>query len=138
MRATAALVGACLVAVAVAVAGCSSTSEQALSPAQEAKAALASGSLAWQQYVHDRTLPPTTITTLQDMLAAISDAESELTELPATDDGKAADALRAVRKADDAVASALSSVTTGRGTAGIGDLLKVATQDLDSSIGALQ
>ncbi|CAN5230407.1 hypothetical protein BH11ACT2_BH11ACT2_05840 [soil metagenome] len=136
MRANLLAISACVVALVLS--GCSSVGQQALSAAQEAEAALASGSLAWQQHEHNRTLPTVTITTLRDMLAAISGAESTLTELPAGGSRSASRALSAVREADDAVARALAAVTAGGSATGITAQLQAATDDLDLAIRGLR
>lgn len=136
MRLLSAVVGAA--AVTMLVAGCSSPARQALAPAQDAQAAVASSSLAWQQYTAGSTLPTVAITTLEDMLAALAESESTLAELPVTGSSDAETALEAVRESSDAVAAALSAVKDGGGAAGIGAGLSRAADDIGAAVEDLE
>lgn len=95
------------------VSACAS-SAKALAPTEDALAATSTAILAFEQFQDDSTIATVTITTLEDSLDAVADAESEISALPARAD--AIDiALAAVRDSSDAIASALYLVQTSRG-----------------------
>jgi hypothetical protein len=97
----------------VLVSACAS-SAKALAPTEDALAATSTAILAFEQFQDDSTIATVTITTLEDSLDAVADAESEISALPARAD--AIDiALAAVRDSSDAIASALYLVQTSRG-----------------------
>jgi hypothetical protein len=121
----------------VGITGCA-TSQEALSPAQDALAATSTAELAFEQYAEESTLPTVTVTTLEDMLAAVSESESTIVEIPARTDSTTR-ALGAVRASADAIAGALFLVQSGDGVAtDAAASLAAASDGLDAVVTELQ
>jgi len=127
------LVGA--LATLVLLAGCS-TENPALAPAEDALAATETAILAVEQEAEGKTLGTVTETTLGDMLAAVTDSEASVAEIPRNAGSR--DALDAVRSAGDAIGEALTDVQNGTDTTDAAAALSAARAALDSAVTSLR
>jgi len=132
-RVPGALVGA--VAVLVLLAGCRAENP-ALAPAEEALAATETAILAVEQEADGKTLGTVTETTLGDMLAAVSDSEASVAEIPRNAGSRGA--LDAVRAAGDAIGEALTDVQNGTSTTDATTALEAARAALQSTVSSLR
>jgi hypothetical protein len=123
------------VLILVAMTACA-TSEKTLPPTEDAAAATQTALLALEQSIDDLTIPTATETTLDDMVDVLSDAESEIVDLPRTD--AVSHALAAVRAASDAVAGALFAFQAGTDLADATAAVEAAASGLDIAIAELK